>query len=154
VEIWFYHLTRNPLERTLPTLLERSLARGWKAVVQATSAERVTALDELLWTYSDAAFIAHGSARDGDESMQQVYLTTGTENPNAAAIRFFVERAQMAPMLETPGGDVYDRLILLFDGNDNDDLDSARAQWKELKQQGRDLAYWQQGENGGWERKA
>ena len=75
MEIWFYHLTRQPLDRALPTLLERSLERGWRAGVQATSEERVAALDEWLWTYSEESFLAHGVTRDGDFENQPIFLT-------------------------------------------------------------------------------
>jgi len=40
----FYHLERQPLERVLPVLLEKSLERSWRCVVQAASRERVEAL--------------------------------------------------------------------------------------------------------------
>ncbi|MFL4968611.1 MAG: DNA polymerase III subunit chi, partial [Xanthobacteraceae bacterium] len=36
-EILFYHLQGQPLDRVLPNLLERSLERGWRIVVQAAS---------------------------------------------------------------------------------------------------------------------
>ena len=49
-EIWFYHLQSRPLEQVLPTLLERSLARGWKVVVECSSRERLASLDDRLWT--------------------------------------------------------------------------------------------------------
>ena len=152
-EIWFYHLQGEPLARVLPTLVEKSLARGWKAVIQAVTEERIGALDELLWTYSDESFLAHGTAREGDPQMQPVYLTTGTDNPNGAAIRFCVEGAEVAAALAA-SDPAYERLIVLFDGNDPDQLDGARAQWKLLKGQGCQLAYWQQSAAGRWERKA
>ena len=147
-EIWFYHLTRQPLERVLPSLLEKSLERGWRAVVQTSSEERMRALDELLWTYSEESFLAHATPHDGDPAMQPVYLTTGAENPNEAKIRFYVDGA------EVEAHDGYDRTILMFDGNDDDSLAQARAQWKALKASGCSLAYWQQNENGGWDKKA
>jgi DNA polymerase-3 subunit chi len=152
MDIWFYHLTQQPLERTLPILLERSIDRGWKAVVQLRSEERLNALDEVLWTYSEESFLGHGTAKDGDAELQHVFLTTGGENPNAANVRFFVEGAQIAPVLAAGG--TYERIILMFDGNDPEDLDAARAQWKVLKAQGHTLSYWQQTESGGWEKKA
>ncbi len=152
-EIWFYHLTSQPLDRTLPILIERSLQRGWKAVVQATTDERLASLDALLWTYSEASFLAHGVARDGDGELQPVFLTTGDENPNGASIRFFIEAAEIAPVLDAQP-DAYARIILMFDGNDDEQLANARAQWKTLKGQGRDLSYWQQDEDGRWTKKA
>jgi len=153
MEVWFYHLTAQPLEKALPILLERSIERGWTAVVQMATQERVTALDEFLWTYAEESFLAHGTAADGDAELQHVYLTTGPENPNGAEVRFFVEGAQIAPVLAA-GGDPYERVILMFDGNNDAELQAARLQWKELKAQGLELSYWQQGENGGWQKKA
>jgi DNA polymerase-3 subunit chi len=152
MEIWFYHLTRQKLERTLPTLLERSVQRGWKAVVQASSEARMNALDDLLWTYSDDGFLAHGTERDGDAHLQQVWLTTGADNPNDAKVRFFVEDAEIAPVIAVSAN--YDRVILMFDGNDEAELQGARKQWKVLKDQGRDLSYWKQSDSGGWEKMA
>ena len=39
-EVLFYHLTESTLEDALPSLLERSLERGWRAAVQTASEER------------------------------------------------------------------------------------------------------------------
>jgi DNA polymerase III subunit chi len=152
-EVWFYHLQGEPLARVLPTLVERSLARGWKAVIQALTEERIGALDELLWTYSDESFLAHGTAREGDPHLQPVYLTTGTDNPNGASIRFCVEGADVAEVLAV-ADPAYERLIVLFDGADPDQLEAARGQWKLLKGGTYELAYWQQAAGGRWERKA
>jgi DNA polymerase-3 subunit chi len=153
-EIWFYHLQRQPLENVLPGLIEKSLEKGWRVIVQARSEERLDALDQWLWTYSDASFLAHGRARDGDVELQPVYLSTGAENPNGAAIRIFVEGASMAEAVAEPGASAYVRAIAVFDGANEDELTEARAQWKRLKDMGFALTYWQQGEAGGWEKKA
>ncbi len=154
MEIWFYHLQRHPLERVLPNLLEKSLERGWRAVVQATSDERLNTLDNLLWTYSDESFLAHGLARDGDAAMQPVYLTLGPENPNGARIRFLIENADVRAAVNAADAASYERAILMFDGNDPDQLGNARAQWKTLKDAGFAIAYWQQSDDGRWEKKA
>jgi len=151
-EIWFYHLQRQPLESVLPHLIEKSLEKGWRVVVQANSDERLDALDQSLWTYSDASFLAHGRARDGDAERQPVYLTTNLENPNGAALRLFVEGVDMTKALA--GADpAYVRAIALFDGNNEEELTLARDQWKKLKDLGFALTYWQQGDNGRWEKK-
>ena len=152
-EIWFYHLQRQPLERVLPNLIEKSLEKGWRVAVQARSEERLDALDSWLWTYSDESFLAHGRARDGDGELQPVYLTAGLENPNGAALRLFVEGAEMVPALAESGA-AYARAVALFDGNDAEELVAARTQWKELKGLGFALTYWQQGANGRWEMKS
>jgi DNA polymerase-3 subunit chi len=153
-EVWFYHLQHQPLERALPSLLEKALERGWRVVVQASAEERLDALDDTLWTYADASFLAHGRARDGDADLQPIYLTTGSENPNGARLRLFVEGADVAKLVADEPCEAYERFILLFDGADEDQLTAARTQWKLLKEQGLSLAYWQQNGRGGWEKKA
>jgi DNA polymerase III subunit chi len=150
-EIWFYHLQRQTLDQALPSLIEKSLERGWRVAVQAMSEERLEALDQQLWTYSDASFLAHGRAGDGDGALQPVYLSTGVENPNGASVRFFVEGAPVAASL---GEGPYERAIVMFDGGNEDELAAARLQWRELKERGFALTYWQQDEGGRWEKKA
>ena len=154
MEIWFYHLHRQSLDEALPGLIEKSLERGWRVVVQAASEERLEALDHWLWTYSDASFLAHGRAADGDGALQPVYLTTGAENPNGAKARFFIEGATVAGSLGASPADAaaYERAIVAFDGASEDSLAAAREQWKALKEQGFALTYWKQTEAGRWEK--
>ena len=90
-EILFYHLERQPLERVLPALIEKSLARGWRVVVQAASDERIEALDAHLWTYSDDSFLPHGTWREGEAREHPVLLTLDADNPNSAAVRFLID---------------------------------------------------------------
>jgi len=148
-EILFYHLTERTLDQVLPGLVEKSLQREWKVVVQAGSSERVETLDSLLWTYRDESFLPHGSTRDGTEGHQPVWLTTENDNPNSANIRFLVDGADLD---ET---DKYERLVYMFDGHDNTAVEHARARWKFHKdQESVEQTYWQQTPNGGWEKKA
>ncbi len=37
MDVYFYYLEYQPLKRVLPSLLEKTLARGWRAVVQVGS---------------------------------------------------------------------------------------------------------------------
>jgi DNA polymerase-3 subunit chi len=147
-EVLFYHLEHQPLERVLPALVERTLARGWRAVIQAGSEERVAALDTLLWTYDDASFLPHGTQRDGNPAAQPVYLTAGEANPNGATVRFLVDGAELA---ELAG---YERIVYLFDGRNAAAVARAREQWKAAKAAGCEATYWQQSPEGRWEKKA
>jgi len=147
-EVYFYHLEYRRLENVLPTLLERSLARGWRATVQAASEERVEALNTLLWTYRDESFLPHGSARDGNPQAQPIYLTLGDDNPNASQVRFLVDGAELA------GGISYERVVYVFDGGDEEALQRARAAWQKAKTGGLSVSYWQQDEDGRWQQKA
>src|SRR5262245_11485953 len=147
-EVLFYHLEHQPLERVLPNLVERTLARGWRAVVQAGSEERVEALDTLLWTYAEESFLPHGTKRDGNDAIQPVYLTTEEANPNGASVRFLVDGAEASELTS------YERVVYLFDGHDGSAVARAREQWKAAKAAGCEVAYWQQSPEGRWEKKA
>ena len=148
-QVLFYHLQRQPLEAVLPTLVAKSLERGWRAVVQATSEERLAALDDHLWTFSDESFLPHGTERDADPAEHPVLLTLSEGNRNGAAVRFLVEGAAFPA-----DGGAYERVIVLFDGNDPDALAAAREQWRTVKAAERDATYWQQDERGRWGKKA
>jgi DNA polymerase III subunit chi len=148
-EMLFYHLQRQPLERVLPTLLERSIERGWRAVVQAPSEERVDALDAHLWTFRDESFLPHGTWRDAEASEQPILLTIHDDNPNGAAVRFLVDGA---PVPADSHG--YDRIVVLFDGEDPEAVAAARERWSEAKAQGLEVTYWQTDERGRWQRMA
>lgn len=147
-EILFYHLERQPLERVLPVLLEKTLERDWRAVVQTASQEYAEALDGHLWTYREESFLPHGLAGERDAPHFPVVLTADESNPNGAQVRFVVEGAPL------PEADGYDRVVLLFDGRDEEALAGARAQWKSVKAAGHDVTYWQQSDSGKWEKKA
>lgn len=149
-EVLFYHLERQPLERVLPLLLEKTLERGWRAVVQADSEERVEALDALLWTYRDESFLPHGTVKQGDAELQPVYLTSSTDRPNNANVRFLVDGAGH----EAGDLEAYERVVFLFDGNDDAMLNAAREAWKAVKAGGHDATYWQQDERGAWVKRA
>jgi DNA polymerase-3 subunit chi len=148
-EMLFYHLQRQPIERVLPQLLERSIERGWRVVVQVSSDERVEALDAHLWTYRDDAFLPHGTAREGDAAAQPIVLTTADHNPNGATVRFLIDGA---PVPEDVAD--YERIVLLFDGDDEDAVGAARLRWSEAKAKGFDVTYWQPDEQGRWVKKA
>jgi DNA polymerase-3 subunit chi len=147
-EIRFYHLQRTTLEAALPPMLEKTLARGQRAVVMAGSDERVEHLTDYLWTYSDPSFLPHGSARDGRAEMQPVWLTTADENPNGAQVLFLTDGASSQQV------DGFELCVELFDGNDETAVQAARRRWSEYKAAGHTLTYWQQSPAGRWEQKA
>ena len=147
-EILFYHLQRHPLERVLPALVEKSLERGWRVVVQAASEERVEALDAHLWIFRDDSFLPHGTWREAEAAEQPVLLTVHDGNPNGAAVRFLLDGAPVP----ADAGD-YERIVLLIDGNDPDAVAAARERWSEGKAKGFEVTYWQADENGRWQRK-
>ncbi len=107
-------------------------------------------MDDLLWTYAADSFLPHGLAGDKDAERQPVVLTCGDENPNGATLRMYVAGAEIEL---APEASPYQRAILLFDGRADEEVASARRQWSHLKGQGFPLAYWQQNEEGRWEKR-
>ena len=151
-EFRFYHLERRRIDQALPEILEEALAHGLRAVVQAPSIERVEALNERLWTYADESFLPHGAAGDGEPETQPIYLTSGGENPNGAVLRVLVAGVDAAPYADAAAGGAYERVVLLFDGRDEEMRAEARRQWTLLKNAGAAPSYWREGEDGGWEK--
>lgn len=147
-EVWFYHLEQATLERVLPELLEKTLARGWRALVRAPSQDRIDHLDGWLWSYKDESFLPHATAADPEPERQPILLTTAPGNPNAAQALFILDGAECGAL------EGFERCILLFDGRDSAALNEARGRWKDFKAQGLPISYWQQNERGGWEKKA
>lgn len=147
-EVLFYHLTETRLADALPPLLEKSLERGWRVAVECADAAARDRLDQHLWTYRDDSFLPHGTDAAVDAREQPVLLTAGPVNSNDATVRFCVDGvAAREP-------ERYERLVFVFDGHDQAQVEAARAEWKRLKGDGHRLTYWQQTPEGRWEKKA
>jgi len=144
-EILFYHLERASLESVLPGLLEKTLARGWRAVVRAGSRERVEALDTHLWTYRETSFLPHAAGGDGER--EKIWLTAGDDVPNAANVLFLVDGAPAA--VGSLGA--YERCVMIFDGRD-EDAARARMFWKDAVKAGHQATYWKQSHEGRWQK--
>ena len=147
-KVLFYHLHNMSLENVLPPLLEKSLERGWRVVVQSTSPERTEALDAHLWTYSDDSFLPHATARASDAEDQPIILSAEEGNPNRANVRFLIDNAALPA-----DTDSYERVVLVFNGEDGEALAAARQAWKDCKSRGFDVTYWQTDERGRWQRR-
>lgn len=147
-EVWFYHLERSSLDTALPELLEKTLARGWRALVRVREPERLAALDERLWTWRAESFLPHGRADRPDAERQPVLLTTEQANPNTAQVLFIVDGAELGPL------DGFERCVVLFDGRDDEAVAEARRRWSQVKASGAACSYWKQDEDGRWSKAA
>ena len=147
-EVLFYHLQNMTLETVLPPLLEKSLERGWRVVVQATSEERVEALDAHLWTYRDDSFLPHATWQAADAAEQPILLVLEEGNPNQAQVRFLVDNAA----LPTDASN-YERMVMVFNGDDDEALSAARGVWTDCKARGFEATYWQADDRGRWQRR-
>jgi DNA polymerase-3 subunit chi len=152
-ETLFYHLERRTFDEVLPGLIERTLERGWRALIRTESAERADAIDALLWTYNDQTFLAHAKSGDGNEARQPVLIITEDANTNKADVMFLVGGAD--PLQWTGAtAQALTRIVLMFDGRDPEMLSRARAAWKDAKSAGHDVTYWKESPSGKFEKQA
>jgi DNA polymerase III subunit chi len=147
-EVWFFHLDKQPLNHVLPRIVGSSLARGWRMVLETAQPDRIAKLSEMLWASEDVAFLPHGFEGEPSPDRQPVWLTTSPENPNNAQVRVLLDGAQPADISKLS------RAVLIFDGNDEQAIEAARAEWKIQKAAGHDISYWKQDENGKWANQA
>ena len=147
-DVWFYHLERSALEQVLPELLEKTLGRGWRALVRGPDPARLEQLDAHLWTYRDDSFLPHGLGEEPMAQRQPVLLTTRLDNPNGGQALFLLDGAEPGDLSD------YQRCILLFDGRDEAALRLARGRWAAFKNAGHPVSYWRQGAERGWEKQA
>jgi DNA polymerase-3 subunit chi len=145
-EFRFHHLERQRIDQAIPHLLERAYEAGRRISVRAPSDEMIAALNDRLWSYDDASFLPHGAAGDGDPASQPIFLTSRAENPNRATMLVILSGCEASPEDEA-----FEEVVLLLDGRDEAAVAEARAWWKTLRDEGRTLSYWREGEDG-WKR--
>jgi DNA polymerase-3 subunit chi len=152
-EILFYCLERRSIEDILPGLLERTIERGWRAVVRVDSNERLNGLDAYLWSYSEQSFLAHGTGQIGHASRQPIYLTTENENPNGANV-LFLAGGEIPSQWDNVKFAEFNRVVVIFDGQNAETASAAQASWQNAQQSGHNAAFWRQNASGKWEQHA
>ncbi len=145
----FYHLQKTPLEQVLPKLCEKAYSTGKRIKILVGNEERVEFLNSLLWTYSEESFLPHGSKKDGFAEEQPIFISASEENENSAELLILVDGAM--PNLDILKS--YERVLNIFDGNDEVSLNNSRDYWKMIKSTDEELHYWQQKDNGSFEQK-
>ncbi|MFN6977559.1 MAG: DNA polymerase III subunit chi [Gemmobacter sp.] len=146
----FYHLTRLAPTAVVTQLAERALGQGWRVALRTPSAERAAWWDAALWLGAEDGFFAHGRAGGPHDADQPVLVVTDAGRPaNGARYLVGLDGAAIEP------GDLaaYERVSVLFDGNDPAQVEVARGQWRRLTGAGARAEYWAE-ESGRWVRKA
>lgn len=147
-EIRFYHLERQELEQVLPVLIGKALEKGHRIFVKVGSDSAGEQLSTHLWTYKPDVFLPHGTVKDGQAERQPVWLGQGDESPNEADVLILTQGG------DCPNLDKYALICDMLDGRDGEAVSAARARWTAYKEAGHEVTYWQQGPQGGWEKKA
>ncbi len=146
-EYWFYHLETSMLEGVLPELLDKTRARGWRALVKMP-ADRLSHMDKFLWTYKDDGFLPHGRDDEPMADQQPIVLSSEAATSQGHDCVFLIDGADIDVDAKTS------RCLVMIDGRNEAMVQQARAKWKSLKDSGANLSYWQQNDQGRWEKKA
>ena len=144
---WFYHLEASTLEGVLPGLLEKTLEKGWRALVKLPEA-KLAELDSFLWTFREDAFLPHGRDDEPQAELQPILLSATTESAKGFDAVFLLDGASIEDM------EGVSRAMVMINGRSQEDITRERGRWKALKDVGADLAYYQQDDRGRWEKKA
>jgi DNA polymerase III subunit chi len=147
-EIWFYHLERQSADEALSLLLEKCLERNWRALVRLDSYEEIERLDAHLWVYRPESFLPHGASTGTDAARLPVLLTADPENRNNAQVQFVLGAC------DVENAEAFERVVVIFNGAEPEELAAARETWKRLKGQGAEVSYWRQNERGQWAKTA
>ena len=132
----FYHLTRVPLEKVLPSIAERVLASGERLVIVAEDGTLLTRIDALLWSYKPESFLPHG--REGDQPILLTAEAEGSAAQNIALIDGLWRDSALG----------FARAFYFFDSQS---IDSARGAWRWLAERSEvERHYWKQDDAGKW----
>lgn len=88
--------------------------------------------------------------KDGFAEEQPIFISANEDNANNASLLILADGA----MPDTETLKQYERILNIFDGNDETALNNARAYWKQIKALDGELHYWQQNDRGVFEQKA
>lgn len=147
-EYWFYHLEASTLMGVLPDLLSKTLSKGWRALVRLPDGSDLTDWDDYLWTYQDQSFLPHGREDQGRADQQPILLANTTDSADGFDAVFLIDGADVSAV------DGVSRVMVMIDGRSQEAVQRERGRWKTLKDSGAVMSYWQQGSQGGWEKKA
>jgi len=147
-QVQFYHLTATPLDRALPKLLEKAVSGGYKILLVTGSDAQAEHLNHMLWTYDPGSFLPHGTTAGGHAGQQPILISTTFDAPNQANLLAVTNGA----IPEHP--ETFERILDIFDGNDQQATENARSRWKTYKGSGHTISYLKQNQAGGWEKAA
>lgn len=145
MQVDFYHLTVQPLDRVLPRIAERVVEGGGRLLVVADGAEQRAAIDRLLWTYAPESFLPHAQSGGGDAA-QPILIAAEATAANAARNIVLADGIWREEALG------FDRAFHFFDA---ERIAEARGAWKALAERaGIERRYWKQNDAGRWEQAA
>ena len=133
---------------TLRSIIGKSRERGWRVAVRCSTEQDAKFIDDLLWRAPDDGFLPHARSGSGFDADQPVLIVTDADacnRPDALVLfgSFDVRDGEFEGL---------QRLCVLLDGADAEQLNSARQLTEKLGKFGLSADLWEN-EDGGWRRR-
>jgi DNA polymerase-3 subunit chi len=145
MQLDFWQLSRDPVERVVALIAERTRGAGEKLLVVAEDESQRSAIGRALWEAKPEAFLANGEADAPHAERQPILLSPRCKAENGARY------VALADGLWRDEAEAFERVFLLFD---EAGTPAARAVWRQLDgRDGIERSYFAQ-EEGKWVKKA
>ena len=145
-QIIFYNTAPLQVEKTLFSLLEKSLEKGNKSLLLFKDKEKCLSINEQLWTYKQNSFLPHISEDDQiyDNIDVPVYLSTRNENPFKAELLFSIDGFLPDNI------DHFERVIIIIDVNDKLLNEKYKNYYLDINKNFEDIVFYKSDDNGKW----
>ncbi|MFC4292538.1 DNA polymerase III subunit chi [Sphingorhabdus arenilitoris] len=142
MQVDFYQLTRDPAEKILTALAQKTLSDKARLLVVSGTAAQLEAISKALWSVPGAAFLAHAISDGGAaDALQPILLSDQVKAPNDAKFIAIADGIWREEAL------TFDRVFYLFPP---ERTDNARAAWRALGEaENVTRNYWRQ-DGGKW----
>lgn len=147
VDIRFYHMEQSTLDQALPVIAMKAWQSGSNVMIRVPDKREASRINDLLWTFRSDVFLPHGGDGDKNPDKQPIWVTANDDNVNDAKILILTHGC------ETEDVSKFDMVCEMLDGRVDSQISEARSRWKTYKADNHDLTYWQQDENGKWNKK-
>ena len=132
----FYQLTRDPAEKVLTLLAQKTLDSGHRLLIVSAEDDQLEVIGKALWSGPADGFLAHDFAGSPGEKSQPILLS---DTPDAANGATFLA---LADGKWRDQAQQFERVFYLFGA---EAIDAARANWRRLGENA-DIArkFWKQ----------
>lgn len=121
MQLDFWQLSRDPIERVVALIAERTSGAGEKLLIVAEDEAQRANLSRALWDAKPEAFLANGDAGAPHAERQPILLSPNCAAANGA--RYLV----LADGVWRDGAEAFERVFVLFG---EAATDAARATWR------------------------
>lgn len=141
----FYHLTRDPVERVIPSIAARVLDGGGRLIVVAQERVRLERISEALWSAGEKSYLAHDYEDQPLPEVQPVLLSLSVGANGAALNGARLIALADGEWREDALG--FERTFHFFD---EETIGAARSAWRSLGERDDvERRYWKQ-DGGRW----